>query len=64
MKKTTFVLRSGDIVTSKDGSWPTQYANFTQARAAAAKIPGAEVIQRGRPIYVRVGVEPRAALDA
>ena len=50
----TYRLRSGDLVTSKDGTWPTQYANRTQARKAAAQIPGAEMIQRGRPFYVRV----------
>ena len=51
---TTYRLRSGDLVTSKDGSWPTQYTNRTQAARAAAKIDGAEVIVRGRPFYVRV----------
>jgi hypothetical protein len=50
----TYRLRSGDLVTSKDGSWPTQYTNKTQALRAAAKIAGAEMIQRGRPFYVRV----------
>lgn len=50
----TYRLRSGELVTSKTGSWPVQYTNRTQARVAAAKIPGAEVIVRGRPFYVRV----------
>jgi hypothetical protein len=50
----TYRLRSGELVTSKDGTWPTQYTNKTQALKAAAKIPGAEMIQRGRPFYVLV----------
>lgn len=50
----TYTLRSGDVVTSKYGDWPTQYTNRTQADRAAAKIPGAVVIQRGRPFYVCV----------
>ena len=50
----TYTLRSGDVVTSKDGKWPKQYANRTGAEKAAAKIPGADVIQRGRPFYVRL----------
>ena len=50
----TYRLRSGELVTSKDGEWPTQYTNRTQAQKAAAKIPGEEMIQRGRPFYVRV----------
>jgi len=49
-----YTLRSGDKVTSKDGTWPTQYTNRTQAARAAAKIPSAVVIQRGRPFYVRL----------
>lgn len=52
----TYTLRQGDVVTSKDGDWPTQYTNRTQAARAAAKIPGADVIQRGRPFYVRVPI--------
>ncbi len=48
----TYKLKSGELVTSKDGDWPTQYANRTQATKAAAKIAGATVIQRGRPFYV------------
>lgn len=52
----TYTLRStGEVVTSKDGEWPTQYANRTQAQQAAEKVSG-EVIQRGRPFYVRVGI--------
>lgn len=51
----TYTLKgTGERVTSKDGEWPTQYTNRTQAQRAADKIPGAEVIQRGRPFYVRV----------
>jgi hypothetical protein len=50
----TYKLRSGETVTSKDGDWPTQYANRTQATRAAEKIPHATVIQRGRPFYVRL----------
>ena len=50
----TYKLRSGDLVTSKDGLWPTQYTNRTQAERAAAKIPGATVIVRGRPFYVKL----------
>jgi hypothetical protein len=50
----TYRLRSGDVVTSKDGTWPTQYTNRTQAQRAADKIPGATMIQRGRPFYVRL----------
>jgi hypothetical protein len=49
---TTYTLSCGDVVTSKDGEWPTQYANRTQAYKAAAKVNGATVIQRGRPFYV------------
>lgn len=49
----TFRLQTGDIVTSKDGEWPTTYANRTQATKAADKY-GGEVIQRGRPFYVRL----------
>jgi hypothetical protein len=49
---TTYTLRSGDVVTAKTADWPTQYANRAQAERAAAKIPGATVIQRGRPFYV------------
>lgn len=49
----TYTLRTGEVVTSKDGEWPTQYANRTQATRAAAKL-GGEVIQRGRPFYVRL----------
>jgi hypothetical protein len=55
--------RTGETVTSKDGEWPTQYANRTQAERAAAKIEGAEVIQRGRPFYVRLPV-PLPVSDA
>lgn len=51
----TYRLRSGEYVTSKDGDWPTQYTNRTQAERAAAKIDGATVIQRGRPFYVKLG---------
>lgn len=54
---TTYTLNTGDVVTAKTSDWPTQYANRTQAQKAAAKIPGAEVIQRGRPFYVRVGFD-------
>ncbi len=50
----TYRLRHGDIVTSKDGDRPTTYANRTQAQRAASAIPGAEVIVRGRPFYVRL----------
>ena len=50
----TYTLRNGDVVTSKDGKWSTMYTNLTQARNAAAKIAGAEVIQCGRPFYVRL----------
>jgi hypothetical protein len=50
----TYRLRSGDVVTSRDGKWPLQYANRTAAEIAASKIVGAVVIQRGRPFYVRV----------
>jgi hypothetical protein len=50
----TYTLSDGTTVTSKDGEWPTQYTNRTQANNAAAKIEGAEVIQRGRPFYVRL----------
>lgn len=55
---TTYTLRSGDIVTAKTNDWPTQYANRTQAQKAAAKIPGATVIQRGRPFYVKLPTQP------
>lgn len=51
---TTYILRSGETVTAKSSDWPTQYANRTQAQKAADKILGAEVIQRGRPFYVRL----------
>lgn len=55
---TTCTLRCGDVVTSKDGEWPTTYANRTQAETAADRIrsafPDAIVIHRGRPFYVRV----------
>lgn len=50
----TYRLRTGELVTSKSGTWPTQYTNRTQAQRAADKIDGAEVIVRGRPFYVRV----------
>ena len=53
----TYTLRDGVTVTSKDGQWPTQYANRTQAYKAAEKV-GGEVIQRGRPWYVRVSAQP------
>jgi len=59
----TYRLRSGDLVTSKDGKWPTQYTNKTQALRAAAKIAGAEMIQRGRPFYVRVPETPDTFVD-
>jgi hypothetical protein len=49
---TTYTLRNGDVVTSKDGINPTIYVNRTQAYKAAAKIEGATVIHRGRPFYV------------
>lgn len=51
-----YKLRNGQSVLSKDGSRPVTYANRTQAERAAAKIPGAEVIVRGRPFYVLVPV--------
>src|SRR5262245_21716817 len=51
----SYRLRSGEYVTSKDGDWPTQNTNRTQAERAAAKIAGATVIQRGRPFYVKLG---------
>lgn len=41
------------VVAGKDG-YPKTYANRTQAQNCAAGIPGAEVISRGRPFYVRV----------
>lgn len=50
----TYTLRTGEMVTSRNGEWPTQYANRTQATNAAAKIAGAQVIQRGRPFYVKL----------
>jgi hypothetical protein len=55
----TYRLRSGELVTSKDGEWPTQYTNRTQAARAAAKIPGAQVIVRGRPFYVQLPEPPK-----
>jgi hypothetical protein len=55
----TVRLYAGDLVTSKDGEYPVTYANRTQAERAAAKIPGAVVIVRGRPFFVRVP-EPAA----
>lgn len=62
---TTYTLNTGDIVTAKESDWPKQYANRTQAQKAASKIPGAEVIQRGRPFYVRVGIDrPREQADS
>ncbi len=59
----TYRIHTGELVTSHDGEWPTQYTNRTQANKAAARIPGAEVIQRGRPFYVRIP-EPEKAADA
>lgn len=53
MSTKTYRLGTGELVTSKDGEWPTQYVHRTGAEKAAAKI-GGEVIQRGRPFYVRV----------
>ncbi len=56
----TYKLRNGDLVTSKDGTRPITYANRTQARKAASAIPGADVIVRGRPFYVRI---PKAVAE-
>ena len=52
-----YQLRSGAVVTSRDGQSPIQYANRTQAERAAAKIPHAAVIHQGRPFYVRLFAE-------
>ena len=53
---TTYMLRTGEIVLARpwDGrTYPVTYTNRTQAERAAAKV-GGEVIQRGRPFYVRL----------
>lgn len=49
-----FKLNCGIVVTSRDGEWPTQYANRTQAERAAAKIENAVVVHIGRPFYVAI----------
>jgi hypothetical protein len=46
-------LDTGELVTSTLGA-PDQYATHDQAASAAATIPGAHVIQRGQPFYVRL----------
>jgi hypothetical protein len=46
-------LDTGELVTATFGA-PDQYATHAEAARAAATITGAEVIQRGRPFYVRL----------
>ncbi len=56
---TTFKCASGDLVLGKliDGTvTPKIFANRSLANNAATRIPGAAVIQRGRPFLVRVPV--------
>ncbi len=57
MKRIEVTLRDGTVVLAKlykgEPSALT-YANRTQAENAARKEPDGEVIQRGRPFYVRV----------
>jgi hypothetical protein len=55
----TYTLSTGETVTSKDGTWPTQYSNRTQAykrveQLQAQGFTSAAVIHRGRPFYVRL----------
>jgi hypothetical protein len=59
----SYRLRSGELVTAKTPDWPIQYANRTQAEKAAAKIPGACVIHRGRPFYVRLMERPETPVE-
>lgn len=55
----TYTLRSGHVVTSKDGEWPTQYANRTAAQKAAAKIGGTVVHPASaRAFYVKPPIKP------
>jgi hypothetical protein len=56
-------LRDGTLVLGKEyqgETFPKTYANRTQAERAAQKEAG-EVIQRGRPFYVRLLPAPRFA---
>jgi hypothetical protein len=55
----TYTLRSGVVVTSRDGRWPLQYLGRPQAEKAAEKIPGATVFRpaAGRAYYVAVPTE-------
>lgn len=56
---TPYRLDTNDLVTAHLGT-PLQYATHAQAARAAEQIPGATVIQRGRPFYVRLPPPPTA----